>query len=106
MKNRLMMLALFFSMILGCAAETVWAKGAVAHREAHQQKRIAQGVKSGQLTRGEAAHLEHGEQKIEKTREKALSDGTMSKGEKAKLTGMENKESRQIYGRKHNAQKR
>ena len=93
-------LALFISSTSG----TGWA-GEVKNREENQQDRIAQGVKSGELTPGEAAHLEKGEQKIETDREKALSDGKMTPKEKAKLNREENRESKKIYKKKHNKKK-
>ena len=102
---RWMIAILSLSVMLGYTAQAAWAEGEVAKREDNQQDRIAQGAESGQLTAGETARLEHGEQKIEKAREKALSDGKMTKREKAKLNRMENKESRRIRRAKHNRKK-
>lgn len=90
-------LSLFLSTIAG-----VVLAGEVKNREENQQDRIAQGVKSGELTAGETAHLEKREQKIENDREKALSDGKMTHKEKTKLNHEENKVSKKIYRKKHN----
>lgn len=79
--------------------------GEVQNRVENQQDRIAQGVQSGQLTSKEAAHLEKGEQKIENNREKALADGKMTPKEKKKLNKEENRQSKQIYAKKHNKRK-
>ena len=79
--------------------------GEVKNREENQQDRIAQGVKSGELTAKETAHLEKGEAKIEKDRQKALADGKMTPKEKRKLNREENKMSHRIYAKKHNRRK-
>ena len=68
----------------------------------NQEKRIDQGVNSGQVTPKEAGKLETGEAKIEANREKALSDGKMTKKERRKLNHQENKQSRKIHRAKHN----
>jgi hypothetical protein len=82
-------------------------------REAHmekraerQQKRIANGVASGQLTPKETARVERQETKIDKDISKAEADGKVTKKEAAKIQKEQNKESRRIYRQKHDAQKR
>lgn len=79
--------------------------GVIKEREERQQKRIQQGVTSGELTAKETARLEREQAKIEADRQKALSDGKMTKREKAKLTREQNRASRRIYRQKHDAQK-
>ncbi len=98
-------MVVIFSMVLGYASQAAWAEGQVARRQDHQQERIANGINSGQLTPGETIRLEKGEKRIENTREKALADGKMTRGEKARLNKMQNKESRKIYRAKHNDRK-
>lgn len=78
--------------------------GVIKNRETRQQKRIAEGVESGQLTARETARLEGQQAKIEADRQNALSDGTMTKKEKAKLTREQNRASHRIYRQKHDAQ--
>jgi len=77
--------------------------GEVQNRIDKQEKRIDQGVNSDQLTPKEAANLEAREAKIEKDRQKALADGKMTKAERNKLNRQENKQSRKIYRKNHNA---
>ena len=77
----------------------------VDKREANQEKRIEQGVQSGQLTPKEAARLEKGQQKVEKMESKATADGKVTKKEKAKLHHAQNKQSRHIAKQKHDTQK-
>jgi len=91
--------------LLGFTAPYLAEAGVVKNREVRQQTRIAQGVKSGELTAKETAKLEREEAKIEKDREKALADGTLTRKEKAKLTREQNRASRHIYRQKHDAQK-
>ena len=78
-------------------------EGRVERRAARQQKRIDQGVASGKMTPQEAAHAEKREAKLQGDIAKAESDGKITKKEQAKLTHEENKNSRKIYRKKHNA---
>ncbi len=75
----------------------------VDKREARQQKRINQGVKSGQLTPQEAARLERQQAKIKNDEAKAKANGKVTPKERAKLTREQNRASRNIYRKKHNA---
>ena len=93
-KNRILSGAVLCLALSGLTG-VVWA-GEVKEREENQQDRIAQGEKSGELTTGETARLEKGEQKIENDRKKALADGKLTRKEKAKLNHEENKESKKI----------
>ena len=81
-------------------------------REAHmekradrQQKRIAQGVASGQLTPKETARLERKETKVDKDIVKAEADGKITKQEATKIEKEQNRTSRGIRRQKHDAQK-
>lgn len=75
----------------------------VERRAAHQQKRIAKGVKSGQLTPKETVNLEKHEAKLNRDIGKAEADGKITKKEQAKLNKEENKDSKKIFRKKHNA---
>lgn len=68
-----------------------------------QQKRIEQGLQSGQLNTGEARKLEAGEAHIEKTEQRDLRNGSLSTSERAQIQHQQDRESRAIYGGKHNA---
>ncbi len=96
---------LVFSLALGLASQAAWAVGEVKAREENQQKRISQGVQSGQLTTNETAKLDKMEDKIEANRQKALADGKVTPKEARKLNREENRTSRKIYQLKHNAKK-
>lgn len=74
-------------------------------REANQQKRIAQGVTSGQLTQREATRLEKGEARIDNAEARAKADGKVTAKERKHLNKMENRESRAIAQQKHDNQR-
>lgn len=72
-------------------------------RDVEQQKRIEQGLQSGQLTSGEARRLEAGESRIDRTEQRDLANGSLSGSERAQIQREQNRESKAIYGEKHNA---
>jgi uncharacterized membrane protein YebE (DUF533 family) len=74
----------------------------VDRREQHQQNRVANGLKNGSLTSGEAAKIERDEQKIQRDEAKAKADGVVTAREKAKLNRELNHTSREIHRDKHN----
>ena len=74
----------------------------VNEREAKQQERIDQGVKSGDLNPKEAARLEKREEHIKKMNDKAMADGEMSKKEFKRIEHAQNKASRKVFRKKHN----
>ena len=74
----------------------------VDRRERRQQKRIEQGVRSGELTPREANKLERRESKIQRDKEKAKADGKVTPAERRKLNREQNRTSRAIYRKKHN----
>src|SRR5258708_2287611 len=84
---------------------TAKAKPTVAQRKENQQDRIAQGVKSGQLTAGETANLETKEAAIngETKADRAANGGKLTAAEKKQINGQQNQMSKQIYKDKHNA---
>ena len=78
----------------------------VKERQMNQKARIRQGVKSGELTKGEARHL-RGEQKtIQAEKQMAKADGEVTPAERAKLRRDQNKASKDIYRLKHNNRER
>ena len=74
-------------------------KPVIEQRKENQQDRIAEGVKSGQLTPGETANLEKKEAAINKeTRaDRAANGGKLTPAEKAQVTNQQNQVSKQIY---------
>jgi len=77
----------------------------IAQRKENQKDRIAQGVKSGQLTAGETAKLEKKEAAVngETRTDRAANGGTLTAAEKKQVNRQQNRLSGQIYADKHNA---
>ena len=76
----------------------------VDKRQANQQQRIDQGVKSGELTGKEAARLEKGQERIQTMEDKAKADGKVTPKERERLQKAETRESRRIAREKHDRQ--
>lgn len=76
----------------------------IDRREANQEKRIEQGVKSGALTGQETARLEAGQSKVATMEDKARADGKVSQQERKRIHQAQNKQSRRINKLKHNKQ--
>lgn len=92
--------------MLAAGAASAQTTQQIMQRNANQQARIEQGVQSGALTNREASRLERGEARINRAESRALSDGTLTKGESRHITHMQNEESRAIYRQKHDRQVR
>jgi hypothetical protein len=76
----------------------------IDQRQVNQQKRIDQGVASGQLTPKETARLEKREGKIAADEAAAKADGKVTKAERRKLRHEENRASQAIKRQKHDKQ--
>jgi hypothetical protein len=89
------------------AVQNANPKSEVGKRAENQQDRIAQGVKSGQLTPGETANLESKDARInrEVRNDRAANGGKLTPAERARVNRQQNKVSRQIYRDKHNGRK-
>lgn len=77
----------------------------IDQRQVEQQKRIDQGVASGQLTPKEAAGLQKRETKIAKDEAAAKADGKVTAKERRKLDREQDRASKAIYKQKHDGQK-
>jgi len=84
-----------------------YAPGEIGQRQENQQDRIAQGIKSGQLTAGETAKLENQQQGINReiSGMRQANGGKLTKADKAAVNQQQNKASRNIYNKKHNSAK-
>lgn len=76
----------------------------IDERQANQQQRIDQGVKSGQLNQNEAARLEKGQARVQKMENKAAADDKVTAKERARIEKAQDRESRRIYREKHDKQ--
>jgi hypothetical protein len=75
-------------------------------REHRQTARIRQGVRSGELTRGETRRLAAEQGKIRADEKAAKADGHVTPAERRHLTREQNRANRHIAGAKHNARHR
>jgi hypothetical protein len=89
---------------MASAQTTNYERHHINQRKTNQQDRIAQGVKSGQLTPGETAKLEHQESGINKEERgmRAEDNGHLTAQDRHTLAAQQNQESARIYRDKHN----
>ena len=89
------------------AATPAHAEGRIHRRQENQQRRIAEGIESGQLTARETARLERGETRLNREiRRDRQSGGGLSPHERATIERQQDRMSRRIYRQKHDAQVR
>lgn len=74
----------------------------INHRQHNQERRINQGVRSGELTRNETRHLRKDERGIRAEKRTAMAEGRMTPHERRHIRHQENRVSRKIYRDKHN----
>ena len=99
-------ISILTSALLTGTATMSFADEKIKDRKQNQQKRIAQGVKSGQLTPHETARIEHNESKINKEvrQDRKANGGNLTNKEKAKVNRQQNRVSKEIYNQKHDGQ--
>ena len=95
----LLMAALAFTSVAKAQTHTP----VINAREHRQAGRINQGVRSGQLTRGETHHLRNDERDIRAVKQREKATGHVTANQRRTLRHDENRTSRQIYRDKHNA---
>ena len=80
----------------------------INERQRNQQKRIGEGVENGTLSAAEAARLEKQEAAIhhEVKTERRENGGKLTPRERRQVTRQQNRESRRIYGAKHDGPNR
>jgi hypothetical protein len=71
-------------------------------RNVNQQQRIQNGMENGSLTNREASRLEAGQARTDRKIANAAADGHVGAREQARVQHTENRDSRQIYRKKHN----
>ncbi|HEX8091798.1 MAG TPA: hypothetical protein VF762_23295 [Blastocatellia bacterium] len=98
------LLSVAFMLCLG-AASMARTRG-IDGRERCEQRRIRQGVRSGELTRREAERLSAEQFRIRAYEARARSDGSLTRRERYRLDHMLDRASRDIYRQKHDDQDR
>ena len=105
--------AVVTSLTLACVAAPSYAGDRAGVRDPHvnarqarQQVRIAEGVRSGELTRREAHKVREDQRDIRQLERAYKSDGTLTAAERRDLNHELNQSGRQIRRQKHDAQSR
>jgi CRISPR/Cas system CSM-associated protein Csm2 small subunit len=78
----------------------------IDQRQANQQKRIDEGVRSGALTNREAARLQRGQERVARMENRAIADGKVTAKERRRIEHVQDQQSRKIYREKHDRQHR
>ncbi|NIQ37879.1 MAG: hypothetical protein GTN81_04725 [Proteobacteria bacterium] len=89
-------------MIIGLVSADLALAGRVGKRQIRQQKRIHQGIRSGELTRGETRVLQREQRHIQRAKRFSRSDGTVTPQERLRLERAQDRASIHIYRAKHN----
>jgi hypothetical protein len=103
--TKTILVALFSTLVIGAAQAGTRDPG-VNKRQHHQHARIAEGVKSGELTRSEARSLRSEQRAIRAEEREFKSDGVLTRGERRELHRDLNESSRDIYREKHDSSTR
>ena len=84
---------------------SAWA-GRISDRQWRQEKRIHQGIRSGELTRHEARKLYQQQRRIRNFAKRAWADGWLSPRERVTIERRQDRASHHIYRLKHNNRSR
>ena len=108
MKARTVILSAGLFLALGALPAFAQSSAEIQQRKDNQQERIANGVKSGQLTPGETRNLESKEAGLnrEERNMRAQDNGHLTGADKAKLNRQQNHLSKDIYDKKRNTRTR
>lgn len=99
---RILVLVAAFAALSSVVASAHTVNPRIDRREARQQHRIVQGVRSGELTRPEARRLRAGQRHVHRMERRAKADGIMTPRERARIGHAQNVQSRHIARLKHN----
>lgn len=102
-------LALAFTLALAAMTTTAGAydnQREIDARQAAQERRIQQGLRSGELTRREAHALAAEQARIRDLERRAQRDGRIDRHEAAEIRRAQNDAARHIYQETHDGQRR
>ncbi len=104
--KRLVLTMMTARILAGLGSATVQAQETEIHeRKVNQQKRIANGVKSGELTPKETAKLENKQANLNKqiSTDRKANGGNLTNNQKKQINARQNKLSQKISNQKHDA---
>ncbi len=107
MKSKFLFSILALACASGVYAQTMGSTATprVDQRQENQERRIEQGVNSGQLTPREARRLENRQERVERVEDRAKADGKVTARERAHLDQVQDRSSRDIRREKHDRQR-
>ncbi len=106
MKTRALIIGIVMMSLVVVAGGVSWAAGKTDRRQMRQQERIDRGVRSGEITRGESKRLNREQNRIQRTKRRALADDRVSPRERRRVNGMLDRTSKHIYRANHNRKAR
>ena len=106
MKNTTLLAGIGLALSLAIAGNASAGTPRYDARQHHQRERIANGVRSGELTGRETRRLAAGQVHLNRVEHRAKADGVVTARERAHMQHEENQQSRRIYRQKHDAQDR
>jgi hypothetical protein len=92
--------------VLGLSIVSMAHTPGINNRQHREQRRIQQGIRSGELTRREAERLRAEQFRIRAYENRARSDGRLTRRERYQLDHMMDQASRDIYRQTHDNQDR
>ena len=101
MKKRLFVTGVMFSILL-LLGGTALAAGTIGQRQAKQQERISQGVRTGAVNRHELRNLRQDQRRIQVAKQHARKDGFVTRKEVNRIHRMQDRASNRIYRAKAN----
>ena len=106
MKTQALIIGIVMMSLVFVAGGVSWAAGKTGRRQMRQQERIDRGVRSGEVTRGESRRLNREQDRIQRTKRRALADDRISPRERRRVNGMLDRASKHIYRANHNRKAR
>ena len=104
MKKIIVAAALGLVAMTSVASAYDYRQSQIDAREHQQERRIQEGVRSGQLTRSEARQLEAEQARIRQMERNAQRDGRIDRREAAQIRQAQDNASRHIYQEKHDSE--
>lgn len=104
--NRIVLASLAALSISPVLATSASAYDDIDARQARQQSRIQQGVRSGEINRWEYLRLEREQARIAAMERRAKADGRVDRHEAEQIRRAQNEASRHIYQESHDSQRR
>jgi hypothetical protein len=82
------------------------ARKSVVRRPVGQEHRVERGVRTGELSRGEAVALRKGQARIAAMKRQAMRDGRVTAAERARIARAQNQLSLRMWHLRHNGRTR